>query len=192
VNLTNGLWQFATGYSPRHADRLVARLRKWKDTVGSGRVPLIIAAAMADDLGPLPKYLDIVALQPETASETVAANTMASAFYMRRGVIPDDWDFLSLSPLEVPRHLQVTLTVAAQIVLRKFASRLPGFGATNLRHLNRNFLCANAVIEAEEDRSVIKLSRVPLDIILSVSGASRSTIKISWLDDRPFQLFTQE
>jgi hypothetical protein len=84
------------------------------------------------------------------------------------------------------------LNLAAQRLLRAFAWRLPGFAESSLSYLSANFLSFSASVEDEASRRVVYLGRPPLHLILGLTGMSRGTYRLSWLDDRPFALFPEQ
>lgn len=84
-----------------------------------------------------------------------------------------------------------TLGRIAARVLRDLSGRLPGFSRASFPHLHANFLSINATLEEQENRRVVRLSRPPFDIILNMTGMSRATYRLSWLDDKPFVLFPE-
>jgi hypothetical protein len=104
----------------------------------------------------------------------------------------------SLAHLTLPRELGLPLSadlavsVVAQNVMRSFAWRLPGFAASGLPHVQRNFLDCRATIEEEPTRRIVRMGRPPLALILNITGMLRATYRISWLDARPFVLFPED
>jgi hypothetical protein len=74
-------------------------------------------------------------------------------------------------------------------ILRRFARRLPGFAASSDAYLRGHFLDCAASIDADTDRVVVTLSRVPLDLVLMMSGLNRGERHWPSLDPRPFVLF---
>ena len=79
----------------------------------------------------------------------------------------------------------------AASVLRDLSRRLPGFARASFAHLQANFLSISASVEQQPNRRVVRLSRPPLDIILNMTGMSRATYRLPWLDDKPFMLFPE-
>ena len=87
--------------------------------------------------------------------------------------------------------LDLALSVASQQVLRAFAWRLPGFAASNLPYLLSNFLQFTASIKDEPARRVVRLASPPLRLVLNLTGMTRQTYRLSWLDERPLILFEE-
>jgi hypothetical protein len=107
--------------------------------------------------------------------------------------LPDELAFLTLpASLKIARPLDLVLSVAAQHLLRGIAWRVPGFAQSNLPYLSRNFLDFTASIEEEPTRRVVRLGRPPLHLILNMTGMTRQSYRLSWLDERPFALFQGE
>ena len=100
--------------------------------------------------------------------------------------------------LRLPRDLGLgialdrTLTIAARQLLRNFASRLPGFAASNPLYLHANFLNIDANLEYEAERHVVRLSRPPLHLMLTMTGMFNQTYTLPWLNARPFVHFPQD
>jgi hypothetical protein len=93
--------------------------------------------------------------------------------------------------LSVPKAIDLTLSVVAQGVLRRFARKLPGFAKSSLDYLNHNFLDVSAAVEETEERRVVSLSRSPLHLVLAMAGLSRCTYRLNWLDGRPCAIFPE-
>src|SRR5262249_19796639 len=91
----------------------------------------------------------------------------------------------------VGRPFDLSLSVAAQHLLRTFAWRLPGFAESNLPYLSRNFLEFAGSLEEEPARRVVRVGRPPLHLVLGMTGAMRQTYRLSWLDERPLALFQE-
>lgn len=103
-----------------------------------------------------------------------------------------DAAFLALpGSFNLTAGLDLALSVAAQALLRSFARRLPGFSGSSLPHLYGNFLDFPASFVDEPERRVIKLGAPPLNLILNITGMTRRTYRLSWLDERPFALFQE-
>jgi hypothetical protein len=102
-----------------------------------------------------------------------------------------------LSYLSLPRNLassrtvDLTLSVVAQGILRRFAAQFPGFGRSSLNYLNRNFLDCCAAVETSEERIVVSLAPPPLHLVLSKSGLNRRNYSLSWLSGRLCAIFPE-
>jgi len=139
---------------------------------------------------------------PELHVINLADRAIASAETETRGIdaivarmdkLQDDLEFLRLpAHLRIARPLGRALSIAAQQLLREFAWRLPGFAGSNLPYLARNFLAFAASIEEDDTRRIVRIGRPPLHLILNMTGMTRQTYRLSWLDERPLTLFQQE
>jgi hypothetical protein len=107
--------------------------------------------------------------------------------------LPDELSHLALpASFRLSRSFDLTLSLAAQHLLRGFAWRLPGFARSNLPYLYTNFLACRGSVEEEPLRRVVRLSRPPLHLVLHMTGIMRHSYRVSWLDERPFVLFPEE
>jgi hypothetical protein len=93
---------------------------------------------------------------------------------------------------KIARRLDLALRIVAQQLLRTVAWRLPGFARSNLPYLSRNFLDFSASMEEDPARRVVRLGRPPLHLVLNMTGMTRQSYRLSWLDERPFALFQDE
>lgn len=80
----------------------------------------------------------------------------------------------------------------AQIALKDFACRLPGFAKSSVPYLHLNFLAMSAIMIFEEKRVLAVLSKVPLNVILNITGIVRQCYTLAEFDNRPVQLCQQE
>jgi hypothetical protein len=104
--------------------------------------------------------------------------------------LPDELVFLtSPASFKIARRLDLLLSIAAQHLLREIAWGLPGFARSNLPYLARNFLDFGGSIEEEPTRRVVRVGCPPLHLILNMTGMTRQSYRLSWLDERPFALF---
>ena len=71
-------------------------------------------------------------------------------------------------------RLDALFTQCAQVVLRRFAYRLPGFACTSLQHLQANVFAVPGSWDAEEAR--MQLTRPPLYPLLNLTGVGRGSI----------------
>jgi hypothetical protein len=90
------------------------------------------------------------------------------------------------------RDCDLALSLVANAILRNFAWRLPGFAWSSAEYLYRNFLDAEATIQANEDRWIVNHKHPPLHIVLAMTGADQDVYQISWLNQRKVCLTTAE
>ncbi len=93
--------------------------------------------------------------------------------------------------LSVPNSIDLTLSVIAQGVLRRFARKLSGFAKSSLDYLNHNVLDVSAAVEETEEQRIVSLSCPPLHLVLAMAGLNRCTYRLSWLDGRPCAIFPE-
>lgn len=67
----------------------------------------------------------------------------------------------------------------AELVLRRFARSLPGFGKSSPEYLYRNFLSGTSQIRSTNDRMEVQLGSCPLAVVLHIAGAYR-TVTLPW------------
>lgn len=80
------------------------------------------------------------------------------------------------------------LSLLAQVTMKSFAYRLPGFAQSSVHYLLQNFLPMSATLVAEEHRIMAYLSRVPMSIILNMTGMNRSSLQLQNFDQRSIHL----
>ena len=66
------------------------------------------------------------------------------------------------------------------------------FARASLAHLHANFLDVRASVEEEATRRVVRMSRAPLHLVLSMTGMTRATFALPWLDGRVIALYPDE
>jgi hypothetical protein len=82
--------------------------------------------------------------------------------------------------------------LAARRALGTFARRLPGFAAASPRYIWDNFLSADASVEHEEERVVVRYGRPPLHLVLTLTGMTRGLTAGEDLRGRPVVVFVKE
>jgi hypothetical protein len=92
--------------------------------------------------------------------------------------------------LGIRRGVDIALSIAAQAVLRNFAWKLPGFSQSSLPYLAANFLNCTAAIEPQPGRTVVRIGRTPLNLILGITGLNSSSYSVSW-KPLPYALFPE-
>jgi hypothetical protein len=146
--------------------------------------------------GMLPATVLGVPVRASNSSEAAAwaAESPLLATCLKRARSPDeDLVYLSVvSLLRGARQLDLALSLAARSAVCNFAWRLPGFVWSGAEYLYRNFLDAEATIQADEDRWIVKPKRPPLHIVLAMTGADRDVYQISWLNQRKVCLTSAE
>jgi hypothetical protein len=134
----------------------------------------------------------VCSLQADDLPAGVADDRGTGELLARLDKLPDDVAYLALPrALGVAPVLDRTLSVIAQGVLRAFAWRLPGFADSSLPYLYANFLEFAGSIEDTQSHHVVSLGKPPLHLVLNITGMARATYSLSWLDERPFALWTE-
>ena len=104
-------------------------------------------------------------------------------------LVKGDFECLDLGrTVQVDPRVRASLLVLAQFTLKTFAYRLPGFANCSVEYLLRNFLSMSATLVAEDDHIVAHLSRVPMSVILNMTGISRERLELAEFDRRPIRL----
>jgi hypothetical protein len=188
IDSARGVWRQIVPDSLARPERVVRRLRHALSLVRPGSRLLCdpgfvapLRSGFADH-----RVTAMGEVGPEEESE-------AQEIVTRLDHLRDDLAYLRFPPqLGIAGALDRVLSVAAQGVLRSFAWRLPGFSRSSLPYLHANFLNVPASLEEQPDRRVVLLGRPPLGVILNMTGLSRGTYRLGWLDERPFALFPEE
>jgi hypothetical protein len=93
--------------------------------------------------------------------------------------------------LSGPGRVDMVLDLAAQRVLRRLAAGLPGFALSSLPYLQKNFLDFTAEVEVDENGSrwLVQLGKPPLNLVLVMTGRTRTQLELSWLPDTRLELY---
>ena len=97
----------------------------------------------------------------------------------------DDWRYLAMD-WGLPEPWQRLFTHMAQIVLRRFAYRIPGFAGASLPYVYTNFLTGPGTLDPVSGR--LQLARPPLHVLLNLTGIGRGTVRWSGPPERSFLL----
>lgn len=97
----------------------------------------------------------------------------------------DDWRYLAMN-WGLTGSWARLFTHMAQIVLRRFAYRLPGFAGASLPYLHANLLAGAGTLDPESGR--LQLARPPLHVLLNLTGIGRGTVQWSGPPGRRFML----
>ncbi len=100
-----------------------------------------------------------------------------------------DLKFLWPAPnRQLPLHSTGLICLLAQYALRSFACRLPGFAHSSANYLLNNFLSMTLTLSEKEQHFSAKISRVPMSVMLNMTGITRSTLHLPAFDARPLHL----
>lgn len=94
--------------------------------------------------------------------------------------------------MNVASDASLVLLLASQRVLRKFARRIPGFSGASFQHLHSNVLDVGASVDAEDERTLVRVSRPPLDVMLNMTGINRSRPVVPWWNGPPLEIYPND
>lgn len=193
-DIERGVWLRARWVNGRRPEAHVAALRASLSRVAAQDEPPVVLceevyagalSALGDDVRAVPfgsEEAERLALEDPAVAESAA----------RRRRLGADLAYLTLPPVFGLRgSLRLALNVAAQGLMRAFSVRMPGFALSGLEYLYANFLGCGATVAEEESRRVGVLGRPPLGVVLGMTGAARGAHRLSWLDERPLNLFQE-
>jgi hypothetical protein len=193
MDAARGLWLRVDRHLTRKPRKMIQSLRASLNMIAEQKGILYSDPSLVPLLRENFPHLNVVDLSDRAAAPAEAQTRGIDALIARLDKLQDDLEFLRLPTcLKIARPLDRALSIAAQQLLRGLAWRLPGFAGSNLPYLSRNFLEFAATIEADDARHVVRIGRPPLHLILNMTGMTRQSYRLSWLDERPFALFQQE
>jgi hypothetical protein len=193
IDAARGLWLWTDRDRSREPQKIIASLRAALRLLTEAEGALYSDPALVSLWRENFPQLNVVDLSDSVIDAGAAEKHGIDAIIARLDKLHDDWEFLRLpARLKIARPLDRILSIAAQHVLRGIAWRLPGFAASNLPYLARNFLEFGARVEEEPVRRVVRVGRPPLHLVLNMTGMTRQSYRLSWLDERPFELFQQD
>ena len=100
-------------------------------------------------------------------------------------------DFSALWPSsqnEFSEASSTCLVMLAEYTLKSFAFRMPGFARCSVNYLWQNFLCMSVTLVAEEEHINAYLSRVPMSVMLNMTGINRGNFQFTDYDMRMIHL----
>jgi hypothetical protein len=188
-----GHWIAAASYRRSTLPRLAQQFSQWLPLCGHEETILLCDERFIEAMHSALPDLPIVSLQSPVAQEHAVEDQAVQETLKRLDKLSSELAHLTL-PVTFgrSRSCDLTLSIAAQAIMRLFAWRLPGFARSSLPHLYANFLDISASLEEEDARYVVRLRPPPLNFILHLSGMNRRSYTLSWLDERPFMLFPEE
>jgi len=178
------------GDDDRDDEHAVRALRHWLAPRDADTRPgeLLADAARVAALHRLTR--GAVAIRTIDAAAAAMPDESLAATLARVDRLGAELDWLALPrALGVPRALELALATVAQGLLRDLAWRLPGFARASLPHLWVNFLAVDAEVVHEPARTVARLGRPPLGLILGMTGLSRASYRLPWRANLPIALF---
>jgi hypothetical protein len=177
----------------RRARKLIPALRNLLSELESHDGLLLCESSLLAALWSEFPNVRMISLEDERAQRSADEENQTAGILTRLDTLTGDLSYLALSDsFQLARGLDRALSVAAQNLLRNFAWRLPGFAASSLPYLSANFLDFPGSAEEEPERRVVRLGRPLLHLVSSLTGMSRQTYRLSWLDERPLWLFPED
>jgi hypothetical protein len=192
IDGARGHWLTCQSYSRLRPQRLVKALRSFLSRLDGDDGILLCESSLLATFWSELTDVRMLGLEDERARDDSGEERQLAGLLSRLDKLPADLEFLSLPhSLRLARSLDQTLSVAAQQVYRAFSWRLPGFAEASVPYLSSNFLAFSGSVEEEPARRVVRLSRPPLHLVLSLTGIARQTYCLSWLDERALALFPE-
>lgn len=188
IDGARGLWLLAHDYSLLRPHRLSEALRDDLSQLEHDEGVLLYDSSLLVVLRTEFPALRMMSFE----DQATLAEDPINGILARIDKLPDELEHLELPASFRPRRtFDLSLSVAAQHLLRTFAWRLPGFAESNLPYLSHNFLEFAGSLEEEPARRVVRLGRPPLHLVLNMTGMTRQTYRLSWLDESPLELFQE-
>lgn len=193
IDGARGHWLTVERYTPQGPQRLTRALRNFLSRLDPDDGMLLCEPSLLSTLWSAFSDVRMISLEDEIAQRVPGEGNELGGILARLGKLTTDLSHLALpDSFRLARGLDGALSVAVQNLLRSFAWRLPGFAASSLPYLSANFLDFSGSVEEEPERRVVRLGRPLLHLVSSLTGMSRQTYRLSWLDERPLCLFPED
>jgi hypothetical protein len=103
-------------------------------------------------------------------------------------LLPDDFQFIAAQDRWWPETtLEPTVrrevAMAAAVLLRNFARRLPGLGQSSFGYLWQNILSGESVITTSPGTILVELAPRPLAIVLGMAGLREMSFTLPWMPE---------
>jgi len=184
IDVAHGLWVLAVGNG---SNEFADALREPFSEFETGGGVLLCEQSLLEELRSAFPSVRILSLADAESEEDQVRSILT-----RLDKVPQELEHLALpDSFQLFSRLDLALSLAAQHVMRAFASQLPDFAQSNLLYLWTNFLDFPASVEEEPDRRIVQVGRPPLRLVLGFIGCMRQTYRLSWLGDRPLTLFEE-
>jgi hypothetical protein len=106
-------------------------------------------------------------------------------------VCDGDAGALAVPAVPVAPAVDRVLGVAAALLVRAWARRLPGFATSSIPYLRANLLDVGATLVPEPARRTVRVRRAPLALLLSITGMARATYRLPWLEGGVVAVFPE-
>jgi hypothetical protein len=192
IDAARGLWLLLHRHSPRRPQQLSEALRDRLVQLAHDDGLLVCDASLLALLKTEFPALQVMSFTDQVRATTPGEESQIGEIVARLDKLSEELVYLALpASMQLTRSFDLALSIVAQHVLRAFAWRLPGFARSNLPYLSRNFLEFAGSLEEEPVRRVVRLGRPPLHLVMNMTGMTRQTYRLSWLDERPLVLFQE-
>jgi hypothetical protein len=193
IEAMSGQWHWAESLAARQRSTLMQWLAE-QSALGKHRNDLFLYDShLRQHVEGLMGWQEMAPLPSERAQARAQEDERLMKVASDTAMLSEEFEFLTLpKSCGLKPVCDFALSAAAQRVLRSFAGHLPGFGGSRFDYLYHQFLSYTATMEEEPTRRVVRLGPLPLQLILNMTGLSRSTYALSWLDQRPIMVFPSE
>jgi len=193
IDGARGNWLTASAYAEGSPHTLTGSLGNYLSRLDSDNGILLCEPSLLPALWAEFPTVRMIGLEDELESTFADEANELAEIRARLGKLSDDFSHLALpESVGLSPELDCALSVASQNLLRSFSWRLPGFASSSLSYLATNFLDFAGSLEEEPERRVVRVGRPLLHLVASLTGMSRQTYWLSWLDERPLSLFPED
>jgi hypothetical protein len=192
IDGARGHWLAIERYSTLRPQRLVKTLRGFLSRLERDDGILLCEQTLLATFWSELTDVRMLSLEDASAQGVADEESGIAGILARLDRLTEDLSHLSLpDSFRLARSLDRALSVAAQHLYRAFSWRLPGFTESSLPYLSSNFLDFSGSLEEEPARRIVRMGRPLLHLVLGMTGMSRQTYRLSWLDERPLALFPE-
>ena len=181
-------WQHCQITQSKGKRRLVQYVEEWVQLDGyEGAVRQLIVTGLGHESPTF--FLTNDRPQPQTAREVI--QTYASRNHVENQ-LGEQITFFHLdclcSDVRLNVDFDLTLTVLADLLYRRLAERLKGFGRTGPSKLFRKFVDTPGAIEIRAKEVIVRLSKRAHNPLLKEAGLTEPTQPVPWLGGRSLHL----
>jgi hypothetical protein len=193
IEAMSGQWVWAEPLAARQRSTLAQWLAERSDQGHHKNDLFLYDIHLKQHVEGLMGWREIVPIPSERAQAAIGEDERLMKVASGTAMLSEECAYLALpKSCGLKPACDVALSATAQRILRSFAGRLPGFAGSGFDYLYRQFLNCPATMEEEPARRVVRLGPLPLQLILNMTGMSRSTYSLSWLGPRPIMTFPFE
>jgi hypothetical protein len=194
-------WVYAQLVEPESRTReeaLTAALNRAHESTGD--IPIVLLhpslAALAESAMLRQQAARVITLQEEVPSADVN-DALLSARYITQAKPREkyaqllrssgpDFSYFSFADVwpEVDLEFDLFGTLLSRAVMREFARHLLGFQNSSPEHLYTNFLEGIGTVRQQPERIEVELPRSHLLLVLQLSGSTRQTYVLPWLEGK--------